>query len=53
MIQGPYFGQAVWFERFHPENLPSAKERYVEQVVRVIQVLDKILEGKTYLVGEK
>ncbi|CAM1511584.1 Fc.00g090970.m01.CDS01 [Cosmosporella sp. VM-42] len=51
--QGPYFGQAVWFHVFHPEDVPSAKERYIDQVIRVVQVLDKILEGKTYLVGEK
>ncbi|KAG7118290.1 Glutathione S-transferase-like protein gedE like [Verticillium longisporum] len=51
--QGPYFGQAVWFAKFHPEDLPSAKERYVEQTVRVLSVLDKLLEGKEYLVGNK
>ena len=22
--QGPYFGQAVWFHKFHPEQVPSA-----------------------------
>lgn len=38
---------------FHPEDVPSAKERYKEQAVRVVQVLDKILEGKEYLVGDK
>ncbi|KAJ6447061.1 glutathione S-transferase/chloride channel [Purpureocillium lavendulum] len=51
--QGPYFGQAVWFRKFHPEDLPSAKKRYDEQTVRVFEVLNRILEGKTYLVGEK
>ncbi|KAG7145568.1 Glutathione S-transferase-like protein gedE like [Verticillium longisporum] len=51
--QGPYFGQAVWFAKYHPEDLPSAKERYVEQTVRVLSVLDKLLEGKEYLVGNK
>ncbi|UNI13515.1 Glutathione transferase [Purpureocillium takamizusanense] len=51
--QGPYFGQAVWFRKFHPEDLPSAKKRYDEQVVRVFGVLDAILEGKQYLVGDK
>ncbi|KAF4417230.1 glutathione S-transferase [Fusarium acutatum] len=51
--QGPYYGQAVWFHVFHPEDVPAAKERYKEQMVRVIQVLDKILEGKEWLVGGK
>ncbi|KAM0277674.1 hypothetical protein ACHAQH_005617 [Verticillium albo-atrum] len=51
--QGPYFGQAVWFSKYHPEDLPSAKERYVQQTLRVFSVLDKLLEGKEYLVGNK
>ena len=52
-VQGPYFGQAMWFRKFHHEDLPSARKRYEEQIVRVFEVLDKILEGKQYLVGEK
>jgi glutathione S-transferase len=51
--QGPYFGQAAWFERFHPEKLPSAIKRYQDQVVRVFYVLNLALEGKEYLVGDK
>ncbi|TVY82787.1 Glutathione S-transferase-like protein tpcF [Lachnellula suecica] len=51
--QGPYFGQAAWFWKFHQEQLPSAKERYFEQVKRVFYVLDKALKGKTWLVGDK
>ncbi|KAJ6788635.1 hypothetical protein PWT90_10351 [Aphanocladium album] len=49
--QGPYFGQAVWFTKFHPERLPSAAERYVDEIRRVTGVVDKALEGKEYLVG--
>ena len=49
--QGPYFGQFIWFNVFHPESVPSAKERYENQVVRVIEVLESILNGKEYLVG--
>jgi glutathione S-transferase len=37
----------------HHEQLPSAKERYVKEVQRVMSVLDKILEGKQWLVGDK
>ncbi|OOQ83833.1 putative glutathione S-transferase [Penicillium brasilianum] len=51
--QGPYFGQAVWFTRFHPEKIESAKERYVKEIRRVSGVLDKFLADKEYLVGDK
>ncbi len=37
--QGPYYGQAVWFKKFHPEQLPSAIERYTKEVNRVTHVL--------------
>jgi hypothetical protein len=26
--QGPYYGQAVWFTKYHPEAVQSARERY-------------------------
>lgn len=51
--QGPYFGQTTWFRKFHPEKVPSARQRYDEQLVRVVGVLDRILQGKTWLVGDK
>lgn len=51
--QGPYFGQAAWFTHFHKEKIPSAIERYRNEVKRVTMVLDKALEGKQYLVGNK
>ena len=51
--QGPYFGQAVWFARFHPEQLESAKERYVMEIRRVSGVLNKFLADQEYLVGDK
>lgn len=38
---------------FHPEDVPSAKERYEEQTVRVLSVLDRVLKGREYLVGDK
>ena len=41
--QGPYYGQAVWFKRYHPEQVPSAVERYVKEINRVSGVLDKHL----------
>lgn len=53
--QGPYFGQATWFARFHPEKIPSAIDRYVNEITRVTGVLDKALEasGTGWLVGDK
>jgi len=51
--QGPYFGQAGHFIRYHPIKVPTAIERYQKEVVRVISVLDKALEGKKFLVGDK
>jgi len=41
--QGPYYGQAAWFKKFHSEQLPSAIERYVGEVNRVSGVLDEYL----------
>ena len=38
--QGPYYGQAAWFKRFHSEPLPSAIERYTKEVSRVTGVLE-------------
>lgn len=41
--QGPYYGQAVWFKRYHPEQVPSAIERYAKEINRVTGVLDEYL----------
>jgi glutathione S-transferase len=38
---------------FHPEKVESAISRYEEQAIRVVSVLDKVLEGKEYLVGNR
>lgn len=58
--QGPYYGQALWFKRSHPEKLPSAIERYVKEVNRVSSVLEGHLvkekakyNGTPWLVGNK
>lgn len=53
--QGPYFGQATWFARFHPEKIQSATDRYVNEIFRVIGVLEIALEtnGTGWLVGAK
>ncbi|KAG9228904.1 glutathione S-transferase Ure2-like protein [Amylocarpus encephaloides] len=41
--QGPYFGQAAWFKKFHPEPIPGALARYVAETNRVSAVLEKYL----------
>ncbi|KAI5811297.1 glutathione S-transferase [Peziza echinospora] len=51
--QGPYFGQAVWFHNYHAEDIPTAKKRYLDEIHRVLSVLETILEGKEWLVSNK
>lgn len=53
--QGPYFGQGAWFFKFHPEQIPSAQDRYRNEIDRVTGVLDRHLAatGDDYLVGGK
>ncbi|MCJ1282249.1 hypothetical protein MMC26_001572 [Xylographa opegraphella] len=51
--QGPYFGQAAWFIHFHSEKIPSAQDRYKNEIKRITKVLDACLQGKEYLVGGK
>ncbi|KAH6665164.1 glutathione transferase [Halenospora varia] len=51
--QGPYFGQAVWFTLYHSEKLPSAVDRYINEIRRVSGVLNRALQDKEFLVGGK
>lgn len=51
--QGPYYGQASWFARFAPERVPMAIERYGNEIRRVTSVLDGVLKGRKWLVGDK
>lgn len=53
--QGPYFGQLGWFAFFHPEKVPSAIERYTNEIRRVTGVIDAHLakQGTEYLVGDR
>ncbi|PLB45059.1 glutathione S-transferase Ure2-like protein [Aspergillus steynii IBT 23096] len=51
--QGPYYGQAIWFTRYHPERVQSAVDRYVNEARRVSKVLDGWLESREWLVGGK
>lgn len=57
--QGPYFGQAMWFKKFHPERIESAVQRYVNEIKRVVGVVEGHLKGQEkgadgpWLVGGK
>ncbi|TCD61228.1 Glutathione S-transferase 2 [Steccherinum ochraceum] len=51
--QGPYYGQAAWFTVFHPEKLPSALERYQNEVKRVLGVLESVLTKQKWLAAGK
>ncbi|KAK7689595.1 hypothetical protein QCA50_007387 [Cerrena zonata] len=51
--QCPYFGEFYWFFARHPENFPSAIERYRAETLRVFGVLESVLSKKEWLVGNK
>jgi glutathione S-transferase len=53
--QGPYFGQKVWFTRYHSEKIDSAIARYSAEIKRVLGVIDSHLkkQGTDYLVGDR
>ncbi|PWY96280.1 glutathione S-transferase, partial [Aspergillus sclerotioniger CBS 115572] len=45
--QGPYFGQA------HPKNIPSAKERYKNEVLRMSEILNNVPRDREYLADRR
>ncbi|KAI0466917.1 glutathione S-transferase [Xylaria cf. heliscus] len=56
--QGPYFGQCTWFTYLHPERIPSAVERYANEIRRVFSVLETALTSASevrsqWLVGDQ
>lgn len=51
--QAPYYGQAAWFTKFHPEKVQSVIERYQKEIHRVCGVLESVLKDRDWLVGEK
>ena len=42
-----------WFKFSHEPKVPSAIERYLKEIRRVSGVLDGVLAGRNWLVGEK
>ncbi|MEM1249089.1 MAG: glutathione S-transferase N-terminal domain-containing protein, partial [Acidobacteriota bacterium] len=53
---GPMMGQAMFFQRIAAPNghdVPYAIQRYVEESRRLLEVLDRRLEGREFLVGDE
>lgn len=46
---GPFLGQAHHFNRFAPEAVPYAVERYNKEAARLWQVLDQRLAGREFV----
>ncbi len=49
---GPMAGQAGYFRVYAPSVVPEAIERYTRELRRLYGVLDRRLEGRTYIAGE-
>jgi GST-like protein len=49
---GPMAGQAGYFRVYAPNPVPEAIERYTRELRRLYGVLDRRLEGRTYLAGD-
>ena len=49
---GPMQGQAVSFERYFPEDVPLARQRYHNETRRLYEVLDSHLADNEWLAGD-
>ncbi len=49
---GPMAGQNHHFNLFAPEKIPYAMKRYVDETARLYGVLNKHLEGRTFICGD-
>ena len=49
---GPMIGQWGHFSRSAPEKLPYAINRYLDESIRLLHVLDRHLEDKTFIAGD-
>lgn len=49
---GPMFGQWQYFEQSAPEKIPSATARYRSEATRLLDVLNKRLEGREHVADE-
>lgn len=48
---GPMLGQNHHFNRYAPEKIPYAIDRYVNETARLYGVLDRRLEGRDFIAG--
>ena len=49
---GPMLGQSHHFNKYAPERIKYAMERYTNEARRLYNVLDKRLEGREYVAGD-
>ena len=49
---GPMLGQNHHFNRYAPEKIPYAIDRYMRETKRLYGVLDKRLEGRAFIAGK-
>jgi len=49
---GPMFGQVGHFTRYAPEKIPYAIERYTNEALRLVKVLDTRLGEVEYVAGD-
>ena len=49
---GPMLGQNHHFNRYAPEKIPYAIDRYVRETARLYGVLDRRLAGRDYIAGD-
>jgi GSH-dependent disulfide-bond oxidoreductase len=52
-LQGPMFGQRMHFSVFSAETVPYAIRRYEEQGELVDRLVEQLLTGRTYFLGEE
>lgn len=49
---GPMFGQRVWFDRHAPERITYAMDRYRAETERLLDVVERSLDGRTWFLDE-
>lgn len=50
---GPMLGQNFHFTRYAPEKVPYAIDRYQKETNRLYGVLDRQLDGRSFVIGEE
>jgi GSH-dependent disulfide-bond oxidoreductase len=49
---GPSFGQSGYFQKLAPEKIPAAIERFHNEAIRTLKILDQRLAATKYLAGD-